>query len=159
MFPRLNLDDRLWANMIWGGEQLHWMDRGCVNDPVLINLLWIGIFDWLAPNNHLHQTTQAIWHLTALHLRILPRVLVLEDRVGKWPNWGFSSVLTNFLYRWMMSSRNGGPSDPKSFTLNLRTRDSRRRWLSLGARGPGNWQKHVEYIAGSGWRYPPLTCR
>ena len=31
--------------------------------------------------------------------------------------------------------------------------------LSLGARGPGNQQKHLEYIAGSGWMYPPLTCQ
>ena len=30
---------------------------------------------------------------------------------------------------------------------------------TLGARGPGNQRKHLEYIVGSGWRYPPLTCQ
>ena len=29
--------------------------------------------------------------------------------------------------------------------------------LALGARGPGNQQKHLEYITGSGWKYLPLT--
>ena len=29
--------------------------------------------------------------------------------------------------------------------------------MTLGARGPGNQQKHLEYIAGSGWKYLPLT--
>ena len=29
--------------------------------------------------------------------------------------------------------------------------------LALGVRGPGNQRKHLEYIAGSGWKYLPLT--
>ena len=36
-------------------------------------------------------------------------------------------------------------------------RTSRTRSTTLGARGPGNQQKHLEYIAGSGWKYLPLT--
>ena len=51
-----------------GGEQLWQMDRGHVNDPVLINLLYLSILGWSGPNNHLHQVTQAIWHSTILHL-------------------------------------------------------------------------------------------
>ena len=31
--------------------------------------------------------------------------------------------------------------------------------FALRVRGPGNQQKHLEYIIGYGWRYLPLTCQ
>ena len=40
-----------------------------VNDLALLNLFYMGILDWMGPNNHLHQATQAIRHSTALHLQ------------------------------------------------------------------------------------------
>ena len=93
MYPNLFFDDWLWANMIWGAEWLHWVDWNKVNDPVLINLFHIGILDWMGPNNHLHQATQAIQQLTAMHIRTFPCILKLENWVRKWHRtyWSFTN--------------------------------------------------------------------
>ena len=67
--------------MIQGAEWLQQVDQTQINDPVLLNLLWMGILDWTSPNDHLHQVTQAIQHLTTMHLQILTRIMKLESRV------------------------------------------------------------------------------
>ena len=46
-----------------------------------VSLLRMGVLDWKAPNNRLHQATQAIRHGTAIVLRLLPRIMRLESRV------------------------------------------------------------------------------
>ena len=93
VFPKLHLDDQLWANMIRGGEQLHCLDRVKINDLVLVDLLQAGIMDWMGENNCLHQVMQAIHHSTAIYLCFLPCVMDLECKVGKWQNQVYS-VLT-----------------------------------------------------------------
>ena len=38
-----------------------------------------GVLDWKAPNDRLHQVTQAIRHGTAITLCFLPRIMKLES--------------------------------------------------------------------------------
>ena len=83
VFPNLFFDDRLWAHMIRGAEWLRVVDRTKINDALLLLLLRMGVLDWKAPNNRLHQATQAIRHGTAVALWLLPRILKLESRVRR----------------------------------------------------------------------------
>ena len=69
--------------MIRGAKWLHMVDRRKINDPSLLSLLQMGVFDWKAPNNRLHQATQAIRHRTAIMLWFLPRVMKLESWVRR----------------------------------------------------------------------------
>ena len=69
--------------MIRGAEWLQAVDQMKINDPSLLSLLRMGVLDWKAPNNHLHQATQAIRHGTAIALRFLPRIMKLESRVRR----------------------------------------------------------------------------
>ena len=83
IFPNLYFDDRLWAHMIQGAKWLWVVDRSKINNASLLSLLRMGILDWKAPNNRLHQATQAIRHGTAIMLRLLPRILKLESQVRR----------------------------------------------------------------------------
>ena len=81
IFLNLFFNDRLWAHMIQGAEWLRVVDRTKINNASLLSLLRMGVLDWKAPNNRLHQATQAIRHGTAIVLRLLPRIMKLEARV------------------------------------------------------------------------------
>ena len=83
VFPNLFFDDWLWAHMIRGAEWLRVVDRSKINDPSLLSLLHMGVLNWKAPNNHLHQATQVIRHGTAHALCFLPRIMKLESRVRR----------------------------------------------------------------------------
>ena len=83
--------------MIQGAEWLQQVDWTKINDPALLSLLQMGVLDWKAPNNHLHQSTQVIHHLTAMNLHILPRILKLESRVRKTDVRPFGSPTNIFL--------------------------------------------------------------
>ena len=67
--------------MIRGAEWLQVVDRTKINNPALLSLLQMGVLDWKAPNNCLHQATQVIQHRTAMALHFLPRILKLESWV------------------------------------------------------------------------------
>ena len=69
--------------MIRGAEWLQVVDRMKINNALLLSLLRMGVLDWKAPNNHLHQATQAIRHGTAVTLRLLPRIMKLESQVRR----------------------------------------------------------------------------
>ena len=69
--------------MIRGAEWLWVMDQTKINDPALLSLLQMGVLDWKAPNERLHQAMQAIQHGTTMVLRFLPRILKLESQVRK----------------------------------------------------------------------------
>ena len=69
--------------MIRGAEWLQFVNRTKINDALLLSLLCMGVLNWKAPNNRLHQATQAIRHGTAVALRLLPRILKLESRVRR----------------------------------------------------------------------------
>ena len=79
--PNLFFNDQLWAHMIQGVEWLQVVDQTKINDPALLSLLQMGVLDWKAPNDHLHQATQAIQHRTTMALHFLPRILKLESWV------------------------------------------------------------------------------
>ena len=82
VFPNL-FDDQLWAHMICGAEWLCVVDWTKINDPSLLSLLRMGVLDWKAPNNCLHQAMQAIRHGTTIALCFLPRIIKLESRVRR----------------------------------------------------------------------------
>ena len=69
--------------MIHGAEWLHVVDWMKINDPSLLSLLRMGVLNWKAPNNRLHQATQAIRHSTAITLCFLPRIMKLESQVRR----------------------------------------------------------------------------
>ena len=69
--------------MIQGAEWLCVVNQMKINNLSLLSLLRMGVLDWKAPNNHLHQVTQAIQHGTAIALHFLPRIMKLESRVRK----------------------------------------------------------------------------
>ena len=67
--------------MIQGTEWLRVVDWTKINNLFLLSLLWMGVLDWKAPNDRLHQVTQVIRHGTAIALHFLPRIMKLESRV------------------------------------------------------------------------------
>ena len=69
--------------MIWGAEWLHVVDWMKINDPSLLSLLHMGVLNWKAPNNRLHQATQVIRHGTTIALHFLPRIMKLESWVRR----------------------------------------------------------------------------
>ena len=69
--------------MIQGAEWLRVVDRSKINDLSLLSLLQMGVLDWKAPNDCLHQATQVIQHRTAIVLHFLPRIMKLESWVRR----------------------------------------------------------------------------
>ena len=80
-FLDLNMDDRLWANMIRSHYDLLALNKEELNDPVLYDLLKAGVLDWEKPNDRLNQSTQAMRHSTAIQMRMLAKHLHLEKKV------------------------------------------------------------------------------
>ena len=93
--------------MIWGAEWLQQVDQTKINNLALLSLLQMGVFDWKAPNDCLHQATQAIHHGTTMAFRFLPRILKLESRVREMDIRLFDSPIDPFSFRWMMRSGSG----------------------------------------------------
>ena len=83
VFPNLYFDDRLWAHMIRGAEWLHVVDWTKINDALLLLLLHMGVLNWKASNNRLHQAMQVIRHGTTITLRFPPRIMKLESWVRR----------------------------------------------------------------------------
>ena len=83
VFPNLFFDDWLWAHMIHGAEWLHMVDQRKINNPSLLSLLCMGVLNWSAPNDCLHQATQVIRHRTTIALCFLPRIMKLESWVRR----------------------------------------------------------------------------
>ena len=94
--------------MIHGAEWLCVVDWMKINDALLLLLLRMGVLDWKAPNNHLHQAMQVIRHGTTIALRLLPRIMKLESRVRRVIRRCLKSSNT-LLYRWTMLRWNGEP--------------------------------------------------
>ena len=69
--------------MIHGAEWLRMVDQKKINNLSLLLLLHMGVLDWKAPNDHLHQATQAIRHRTTIALCFLPRIMKLESWVRR----------------------------------------------------------------------------
>ena len=69
--------------MIHRAKWLHMVDQRKINDPSLLSLLHMGVLNWSAPNDRLHQATQVIRHGTAIALCFLPRIMKLESQVRR----------------------------------------------------------------------------
>ena len=59
--------------------QVEWRDT--LNDPVLYNLLRMGIFDWKGRNVRAPAVIPGMCLATAFTTRLLPRILELEKKV------------------------------------------------------------------------------
>ena len=71
--------DQLWGYMIRASEEMADIDKRAVNDPVLLRLIDMGIYDW-AHDGH---SVRFLRHATAIATRLLPRLLDLERKVGR----------------------------------------------------------------------------
>ena len=75
-------DDQLWGYMIRAGEELTEDTWRGVKDPVVQNLMRIGIFERTDRRDQcLNQTLPAIRYSTAITSRLLPRLSELETKV------------------------------------------------------------------------------
>ena len=88
------------------------MDQTKINDLALLSLLQMGVLDWKAPNDCLHQATQAIQHGTAMALHFLPRILKLESRVREM-DVGLFDNPNLISSRLMMLNMSGELTEPK----------------------------------------------
>ena len=127
VFLNLYFDDQLWAHMIRGAEWLCVVDWTKINNASLLLLLRMGVLDWKAPNNRLHQATQVIRHGTTVTLRLLPRIMKLESRVRRVIRRRLKSSNT-LLYRWMMLRLSGELIQHRSVVSRLTLRSIIRRF-------------------------------
>ena len=75
-------NNQVWGYIIHAREELTKGSWGEVNDPVLVNLMKMGIFDWKNKDGQLFPAAvQAIHHGTAITSRLIPHLVTLEDKV------------------------------------------------------------------------------
>ena len=87
VFTDLHNDDALWAyacRMSSDFDNWRVADR---NDPVMIRLFRMGLYDWKDVDNHLNQTTPAMCHATVLSGRLFQRLLEIREQVGPSRFW------------------------------------------------------------------------
>ena len=80
VLPKCHNDNTLWGYVIRNSDVLH-QERESVNDPVLFNLLRMGIYDWREVNALQNQAVQAVRWSSAMIMRVLQRVFKLEKQV------------------------------------------------------------------------------
>ena len=74
-------DNQIWGYIICAGEELV-EDTWEVNDPVLMNLVKMGIFDWRSLSDQLLPAAlQAVHRGTTMASRIIPHLVMLEKKV------------------------------------------------------------------------------
>ena len=78
--PEYHNNDTLWGYAVRNSDVLH-QERGSINDPVLFNLLRMGIYDWRGVNTLQNQAIQAVRWSSATIMRVLQRVFRLEKQV------------------------------------------------------------------------------
>ena len=75
-------DDMLFGNMIRIGAQLDDFWQQNLNDPVLVRLLKMGVFDWNEGDGKgWKSANQSTRHSVAIDSRLLMRILELEKKV------------------------------------------------------------------------------
>ena len=87
VFTDLHNDDALWAyacRMSSDFDNWRVADR---NDPVMIRLFRMGLYDWKDVDNRLNQTTLAMRHATVLSGRLFQRLLEIREQVGPSRFW------------------------------------------------------------------------
>ena len=74
MVNDLHNNDTLW---FWATKAAHelmeWRGRG-VMDLVLHHIFTMGLFDWMALNNHLNQTTPAMRHVMVMGMKLFRQI-------------------------------------------------------------------------------------
>ena len=82
ILPECLTDDQLWGYSIRAGEEMTQETWGGIKDPVLQNLMRIGIFERTNRRDQcLNQTLPAIRYSAAITSRLLPRLSELETKV------------------------------------------------------------------------------
>ena len=80
--PECLTNDQLWGYMICVGEEMTEDYWGKMNDPVLTNLMCMGIFECADHREQcLNQTLPTIHHSTTIASRIIPCLKELETKV------------------------------------------------------------------------------
>ena len=81
MVNNLHNDDALW---FWAAKASHefmeWRGKG-VMDPVLHHLFAMGLFNWMALNDHLNQMTSVMCHATVMGIKLFPQIHENDQKV------------------------------------------------------------------------------
>ena len=80
-YPELHNDDALWAYMIRASQEYERL-KPEVNDPVIGRLVRMGVYDWSGQDHRSRQAGQAMRHATAFCLRLLKRIVGVEETVS-----------------------------------------------------------------------------
>ena len=80
VLPKCHNNDTLWGYAIHNSDVLH-QERESVNNPVLFNLLHMGIYNWRGVNALQNQAVQAVRWSSATIMRVLQCVFKLEKQV------------------------------------------------------------------------------
>ena len=80
VLPECHNDDTLWGYAICNLDVLH-QERENIHDPVLFNLLRMGIYDWRGVNALQNQAIQAVHWSSATIMHVLQCVFWLEEQV------------------------------------------------------------------------------
>jgi hypothetical protein len=78
-----NHDDALWGYVVRAAEEYRTRNVEQWDDPVLNRLYRMGAYDWVAPDHHTMQGTQAICYALALSLRLWARIRGIESQVRR----------------------------------------------------------------------------
>ena len=80
-FLEFHRADQLWANAIRASEEGRLRSQDLINDPVLDDLLRMGVFDWTGVKDHLRQGILPMWHVSAMASRMVDRIIGVEQKV------------------------------------------------------------------------------
>ena len=84
--PEFHNDDALWGYTIQAERQYHIWQHSDIKDVPFLQLMAMGVYNWEDPDKELQQATWAIQYLVALTLRMFPRILRTEKKVGLHPD-------------------------------------------------------------------------
>ena len=81
VLPECHNNNTLWGYAIRNSDVLH-QERESVNDPVLFNLLRMGIYNWRGVNTLQNQAVQAVRWSSAMIMRVLQHVKLEKQVCG-----------------------------------------------------------------------------
>ena len=83
--PNLQASDQLWAYAIRAHDELRLLEAdqyGPVDDPVLVRLFQLGLYDWKGLDSRSDEETVSMRQATTLAMRMMKRTLRLEQQVS-----------------------------------------------------------------------------
>ena len=81
--PNISNVDALWGFAIRAQQEMTVVSEEDVDDPVVLRLLRMGIFDWKDPDVYTDAEVNAGRYMASLGLRLLKRILALEKKVRR----------------------------------------------------------------------------